>query len=307
VSGRTVRRLEEGTTLRPRLVTVESLANFYGLDPDGCRICGSAVPHFPAAARSSPPPTSLSCRGRWRTETHAGTSGRDRGEGEAQAAVDEGRGHHEQHNRGGAGPPDENGCCPGEHQDAADQASKCPLPSWVIAGERRRGHRRTSPAAASSHGLDADTARGAAGTELGSVYQQALPVDALEVASARPAPLVRATGAADVLGQWQPFTRPQLVGTTIRTPLSEQSPPVRRQAPQAVVVPCEAWKRLEMSAGPWALVSARDPAEDSAAASTASQPNRSVPWPRSIRTVLYAEDREELLAWLAGHVPRPHM
>ncbi len=37
VSGRTVRRLEEGTTLRPRLVTVESLANFYGLDPDFVR------------------------------------------------------------------------------------------------------------------------------------------------------------------------------------------------------------------------------------------------------------------------------
>jgi transcriptional regulator with XRE-family HTH domain len=33
VSGRTVRRLEEGATSRPRAVTLESLASFYGLDP----------------------------------------------------------------------------------------------------------------------------------------------------------------------------------------------------------------------------------------------------------------------------------
>lgn len=37
VSGRTVRRLEEGATARPRAVTLESLASFYGLDPDFLR------------------------------------------------------------------------------------------------------------------------------------------------------------------------------------------------------------------------------------------------------------------------------
>lgn len=47
VSGRTIRRLEAGESDRPRRVTLESLAGFYGLDPDAVNEL-SAAPADPA-------------------------------------------------------------------------------------------------------------------------------------------------------------------------------------------------------------------------------------------------------------------
>lgn len=116
----------------------------------------------PEASSASAPPA---CHRARRAEGQADTMCGDGRKPEAEAAVGEGRGNNEQDDRGDARSSDEDGGCPGNHQQAADHARENAFPSWVTATGRRRGHDSTSPAAALSHGLVAVTAPGAAGTK----------------------------------------------------------------------------------------------------------------------------------------------